>query len=176
MRVTNFSDADKLIPYQHKHAELGTFYIPELSTFELEDYTATVAAHSIKLAENTYAESKEVEEVLPLSPNFNYDGQNIAVWQGRKKPENLYEEKLMNKAVLTFTQITLTMFLCDSEGECICPFDEAFGTVKRERLKLFAKFITDEEAVKSFNKFLLGIKEEEATEVPNVKKSVKKKL
>lgn len=170
MRVTSFEDVDKLIPCPHEI--FGIVYIPELSTFELEDYTATVAAHSVKYAENKFIETKEMEENLPLSSKFNFNNEHVAVWQGREKPKNLYEEKVMNKAMLTFTQITLTMFLCDVEGKCLCPFDEPFGTLRNDRIKLFSNFSKDEAAVRNFNRLLLGIEEEK---IPNVQKGVKKK-
>lgn len=171
MRVTEFKDVEKLNPLTH--AVLGTLYVPELSIYEVEEYTATLAAHCFKLAENTFAESKEMDEVEPLSAGFVFNGDKVAVWRGKKAPTNLYEEKLLNKAALVFTQISLTMFLCNDEAECICPFDEPFGTMKRSRLKLFGDFIKDSEATGQFNKLLLGIKEE-AT-VPNVEKGVSKR-
>lgn len=173
MRVTNFSDADKLVPYSHKHPEVGDIFIPELSMYELEDYMGTVSAHCIKLAERKFEESKEVEELVPVSTDTNYSAETIAVWRGREKPKNLYEEKVMGKAALIFTQISLTMFLCDKDGECICPFDEPFGTEKKNRLKFFTKVISDEEFLTQYNKILLGTKDEAV--VPNVVKDVKGK-
>lgn len=175
MRVVDFKGADKLTPCQHSHPDIGVFYIPELSTFEVEDITSVVTSHCLYLAESKFSESKAFDEKQPTSPNFNYSGQKIAVWQGREAPQNLHEEKVFNKAALVFTQITLTMFLCDAEGNCLCPFDEPFGEVKMERLKLFSKFIQDEDAVKKFNQLLLGDKAINEEKPKNVKPGGKKK-
>ena len=173
MRRIDFKDAEKLCPYEH--TELGVIYIPELSEFELEDATATVTQHSIKLAENTFAESKEMDMQEPVTENFNFEAQKVAVWQGRKKPENLYEQKVMSKAALTFTEVTLTMFLCDEQGNCLCPFTEVFGTQNYKRINLFGKFVKDAAAVAKFNEMLLGIKADEEGLIPNVKKGNTKK-
>ncbi len=179
MRITDFKHVEVILPLPHK--TLTGLYVPELSDFEVQEATLNVAAHAIKLAENLYSEAKEVYIDLPLSEGFTLEGSiSLNVWGNRKKPENYYEELVFKQSGFLFTEILATMFLCDVEGNCICPFDEPFGSRNLKRTKLFKSFFSDTEAYYNYNRLLLGIKEEdievkEGNESPNVETSVKKK-
>ena len=159
MRKTNFKDSE-LREIKHQDASIGengTFYVPVLSSFELEDYTGILASHCVEVANRRLGEMKEIESENPLSQGFQYKDGSVVIWAGRPAPQNAYEEKVMLKAQLTFTQLTLTMFMCDVNGECICPFIEPFGTISSQRLNLFSKMFKDTEAINAYNNAIMGI-------------------
>lgn len=177
MRITDFKGAAKIQPLKHKTLE--GLYVPELSFYEIQEAMLIVGTHAIEVAESELSEMKESLSKRELSPSFNFNGEGKAAWGTIAPPKNAYEGKVFERAGAIYASISLTMFICDKEGNCLHPFVEPFGTASPTRTEFFSAFIQDMDAVNEFNNLLvfnkIAANESEEQESPNDKKSVVKK-